>query len=101
MTSLQLVLFSQNEKTFGKYCSEYLQIGFLWNGKKEYPRPQCVICGYILANEIMRPNKLHRNNIDTNHPEIMNKLFEFHKRKTKIFNILVQLTKKLMFCISA
>eukprot|EP00102_Acyrthosiphon_pisum_P015987 XP_008186777.1 PREDICTED: zinc finger BED domain-containing protein 5-like [Acyrthosiphon pisum] len=59
----------KQKKTCRKYCPEYLQIGFTWSGDEENPRPQCVICGCILANESMRPNKLHRH-IDTNHPEI-------------------------------
>jgi hypothetical protein len=51
----------KQKKILRKYCSEYLQIGFSWNGDEEHPRPQCVICGCILANESMRPNKLHRH----------------------------------------
>jgi len=39
-----------------------------------------VICGCILANESMRPNKLHRH-IDTNHPEMKGKPLDFYKKK--------------------
>lgn len=42
---------SKQNNSFRKYCSEYLQIGFSWNGDEEHPRLQCVICGFILANE--------------------------------------------------
>ncbi|CAI6344305.1 unnamed protein product [Macrosiphum euphorbiae] len=70
----------KQKKTCRKYCPEYLQIGFTWNGDEENPRPQCVICGCILANESMRPNKLHRH-IDTNHPEMKGKPLDFYKKK--------------------
>ena len=70
----------KQKKTCRKYCPEYLQIGFTWNGDEENPRPQCVICGFILANESMRPNKLHQH-IDTNHPEMKDKPLNFYKKK--------------------
>ena len=72
----------KQKKTCRKYCPEYLQIGFTWNGDEENPRPQCVICGCILANESMRPNKLHRH-IDTNHPEIKGKPLDFWRTINK------------------
>lgn len=71
---------SKQKKTFRKYCPEYLQIGFSRNGDQEHSRPQCVICGCILVNESMRPNKLHRH-IDTNHPEIKDKPLDFYEKK--------------------
>ncbi|VVC41897.1 Hypothetical protein CINCED_3A010599 [Cinara cedri] len=71
---------SKQKNALRKYCSEYLRIGFSWNGDEEHPRPQCVICACILANESMRPNKLHRH-IFTNHPEMKNKPLEFYGRK--------------------
>lgn len=49
-----------------KYDSEYLKIGFSWNEDIDDPRPQCIICYEMLANESMRPNKLRRH-IETKH----------------------------------
>jgi zinc finger BED domain-containing protein 5/7/8/9 len=63
-----------------------LQIGFSWNGDEEHPHPQCFIYGCILANESMRPNKLHRH-IDTNHPEMKNKPLDFYERKLESLKI--------------
>lgn len=43
-------------------------------------------CGCILANESMRPSKLHRH-IDTNRPETKNKPLEFYQRKLESLTI--------------
>jgi len=80
----------KQKKTCRKYCPEYLQIGFTWNGDEENPRPQCVICGCILANESMRPNKLHRH-IDTNHPEMKDKPLDFSSLRLKLTNVEVDI----------
>jgi len=44
----------KRKKVTRKY-SEYLKIGFSWNEDNYDPRPQCIICYEILANESMRP----------------------------------------------
>ncbi|XP_063284219.1 zinc finger BED domain-containing protein 5-like [Pelobates fuscus] len=76
---------SKRRKLLRKYDSDYLKFGFTWNGDKGDPRPQCVICGEILANESMRSNKLLRH-IETKHAHFKNKPLNFFKSKQKIFN---------------
>lgn len=43
----------KRKKTTRKYDSEYLKIVFFWNEPEDNndPRPQCIICCEILANE--------------------------------------------------
>lgn len=69
-----------------KYVSDYLQLGFTWNGDEDDPRPQCVLCGRLLANESMRPNKLRRH-IEAKHPHMQDKPVEFYKTQLKELKI--------------
>ncbi|XP_063302509.1 zinc finger BED domain-containing protein 5-like [Pelobates fuscus] len=76
---------SKRRKLVRKYDSDYLKFGFTWNGDKGDPRPQCVICGEILANESMRPNQLLRH-IETKHAHFKNKPLNFFNSKQKKCN---------------
>lgn len=68
-----------------KYNSEYLKFGFTWNRKEDDPRPQCVICQEILANESMRPSKLIRH-FETKHSDLKNKPIDYFKTKLQELN---------------
>jgi hypothetical protein len=41
-----------------KYSAEYLQYGFFWCGDEGNPKPVCLLCGSVLSNQSMVPNKL-------------------------------------------
>lgn len=71
---------TKRRKVVRKYDIEYLKLGFTWNQDAVDPRPQCVVCFEILANESMRPSKLSRH-IETKHSNLKNKSVDFFKRK--------------------
>ena len=37
-----------------KYDDNYIRFGFSYTGDKDSPRPQCVVCGDILANSSLK-----------------------------------------------
>lgn len=63
-----------------KYDDSYIQFGFVAMNDGGVPKPQCVICGDVLANESMKPSKLKRH-LNTKHKEISSKSKEFFERK--------------------
>lgn len=71
---------TKRRKVVRKYDPEYLKLGFTWNQDTTDPRPQCVICYEILANESMRPSKLTRHK-ETKHSHSINKPVEFFQKK--------------------
>jgi hypothetical protein len=71
---------SKRRKLMRKYDSSYLKIGFSWNENEEDPRPQCVVCCEVLANESLRPTKLRRH-IETKYPDLKNQPLQFFERK--------------------
>ncbi|KRZ00159.1 Zinc finger BED domain-containing protein 5 [Trichinella zimbabwensis] len=76
---------SNRRKVIRKYDIDYLKFGFTWNGDHKDPRPLCVICYEILANESMRPNKLLRH-IETKHMDLKSKPLQFFESKLKELN---------------
>ncbi|XP_066465575.1 zinc finger BED domain-containing protein 5-like [Tiliqua scincoides] len=72
----------KRRKVKRKYDSDYLKLGFTWNGDEDDPRPQCVLCGRLLANESMRPNKLRRH-IEAKHPHLQDQPLQFYKTQLK------------------
>lgn len=71
---------SKCRKVVRKYDSSYLKYGFTWNQDDNEPRPQCVICCEVLANESMRPNKMIRH-LETKHPDHKSKPLDFFENK--------------------
>ncbi|XP_053117964.1 zinc finger MYM-type protein 6-like [Hemicordylus capensis] len=66
-----------------KYNEDYLQYGFICSpGSEKAPRPQCVLCSTVLANEAMKPAKLLRH-LQTRHKQFVNKPKDFFVRKSK------------------
>ena len=49
-----------------KYDDVYLKLGFSWTGPANVPKPQCVVCKEVLANDSIRPSKLRRH-LETKH----------------------------------
>jgi len=63
-----------------KYDSSYIQFGFVATNDGGVPKPQCVICGDVLANDSMKPSNLKRH-LNTKHKEMSSKSKEFFERK--------------------
>ena len=63
-----------------KYDSSYIQFGFVATNDGGVPKPQCVICGDVLANDAMKPSNLKRH-LNTKHKEMSSKSKEFFERK--------------------
>ena len=63
-----------------KYDNNYIRFGFSYIGDKDCPRPQCVVCGDILANSSLKPSLLKRH-LETKHPTHVNKSADFFTRK--------------------
>ena len=51
-----------------RYDEKYLRFGFIYVIVNDQPRPLCVICSQILANEAIKPAKLRRH-LKTNHAD--------------------------------
>lgn len=51
-----------------KYIDKYIGYGFTYINENGVDLPQCVICGNVLANASLKPNKLLRH-LETNHNE--------------------------------
>ncbi|XP_053431130.1 zinc finger MYM-type protein 6 isoform X1 [Nycticebus coucang] len=68
---------------FHTYAAEYLKVGFIIcpGSKESSPRPQCVICGEILASENMKLASLSHH-LKTKHSELGNKPLEFFEQKS-------------------
>uniref|UniRef100_A0A8C4RI43 Uncharacterized protein n=1 Tax=Erpetoichthys calabaricus TaxID=27687 RepID=A0A8C4RI43_ERPCA len=60
-------------------CCNFLKLLIHFN-LNDQPRPQCVICSQILANEAMKPAKLRRH-LKTNHTDCSEKPLEYFMRK--------------------
>ncbi|KAL4083263.1 hypothetical protein QTP88_028593 [Uroleucon formosanum] len=63
-----------------KYIDKYIGYGFTYINENGVDLPQCVICGIVLANASLKPNKLLRH-LETNHNEYRNKTTDFFLRK--------------------
>ncbi|KRY51283.1 Uncharacterized protein T03_4448 [Trichinella britovi] len=75
---------SNRRKVIRKYDIDYLKFEFTWNGDHKDPRPLCVICNEILANESMRPNKLLRH-VETKHMDLKSKPLQFFESKLTVY----------------
>ena len=64
------------------YNLEYLKFGFTFAGSKSNPRPQCLVCGDILANETTVPNKLKRH-FSTKYSNLLTKSVEYFVELSK------------------
>lgn len=65
-----------------KYCDEYMKYGFSFIGDEDCPKPQCVVCGEVLANGSMKPSLLLRH-LQTKHMNYKNKERSFFQRLSK------------------
>nr|XP_005998765.1 PREDICTED: protein FAM200B-like [Latimeria chalumnae] len=53
------------------------------------PKPQCVICSEVLANESLKPSKLKRH-LETKHGELVDKPLEYFQRKQQELKLSAQ-----------
>lgn len=63
-----------------KYDPDYIKYGFVRIEVQGITKPQCVICGLVLSNEAMKPNKLLRH-LNSKHEQYKNKTQDFFIRK--------------------
>jgi hypothetical protein len=83
-----------------KYSAQYLQYGFSWCEEEGNPKPVCLLCGSILSNQPMVPNKLKRH-LQANHSHAASKprayferLLDSQKKSSqKLRNVFLFLTK--------
>lgn len=64
-----------------KYDPSYVEFGFVVIIDGEVLKPQCIICGDVLANEAMKPSKLKRH-LYSKHKEVSSQPKEFFERKS-------------------
>ncbi|XP_012590098.1 PREDICTED: SCAN domain-containing protein 3 [Condylura cristata] len=64
-----------------KYDPSYIEFGFVAIIDGKVLKPQCIICGDVLANEAMKPSKLKRH-LYSQHKEISSQPKEFFERKS-------------------
>lgn len=62
-----------------KYDEHYLGLGFSFIGDNDCPKPQCVVCGDVLANSCMKPSYLRRH-LHTKHPHVSERPLDFLSR---------------------
>ncbi|KAL4141935.1 hypothetical protein QTP88_004478 [Uroleucon formosanum] len=63
-----------------KYIDKYIGYGFTYINENGVNLPICVICGILLANASLKPNK-HLRHLETNHNEYRNITTDFFLRK--------------------
>jgi hypothetical protein len=63
-----------------KYDTSHIKFGFVATNDDVEPKPQCVICGDVLANDAMMPPKQKRH-LNTKHKQMSSKPKEFFETK--------------------
>ena len=71
---------TKKKRSKRSYDPKYLAYGFTWTGEEDHPKPQCVLCYKILANESFKPCKLQRH-LEGDHPEFKTKSLAFFEKK--------------------
>jgi hypothetical protein len=64
---------------FRKYSAEYLQYGFVCCGDEGNPKPVCLLCGSVLSNQSVVPNKL-KLHLQANHSHAASKPRAYFER---------------------
>ena len=65
-----------------KYSEDFIKLGFTCILINDEPRPQCVVCSEVLANESLKAGKLQRH-IKAKHPKLVDKPTPFSRRLEK------------------
>ena len=67
------------------YSEKFIEIGFKGILTNDEPRPQCVVCTEILANESLKSGKLKRH-LTAKHSKFIDKAMSFFRRLEKEFS---------------
>ena len=73
---------NQSHKARQKYSKEFIKLGFTCILVNDEPRPQCVVCSKVLANESLKAGKLQQI-IKAKHLKLINKPIPFFRRLEK------------------
>ena len=65
-----------------KYSEEFIKIGFTCIHINNKPRPQCVVCSEVPANESLKAGRLKRH-LTAKHSKFINKPMSFFRRLEK------------------
>ena len=65
-----------------KYSEDFIKLGFTCILINDEPRPQCVVCSEVLANESLKAGKLQRH-IKAKHTKLVDKPILFFRRLEK------------------
>ena len=78
-----------------KYREKFIKIGFTCILINDEPRPQCVVCSEVLANESLKAGKLKRH-LTAKHSKFIDKPMCFFRRLEKeLFSQKKTMTKHL------
>ena len=72
----------RNQLYSRKYSEDFIKLGFTCILINDEPRPQCVVCSEVLANESLKGGKLQRH-IKAKHPKLVDKPIPFFRRLEK------------------
>ena len=73
---------NQSYRARRKYSKKFIKLGFTSILINDEPRPQCVVCSEVLANDSLKAGKLQRI-IKAKHPKLINKPIPFFRRLEK------------------
>jgi hypothetical protein len=71
----------QKKQRARKHQKDFLTFGFTYQLVKGEERPQCVVCGEVLAKNCFIAKNLHRH-LTTKHETLANKPLQFFLKKT-------------------
>lgn len=84
----------KKKKWMRQYNDEFLKYGFInCEKEKREPRPQCVICNEVLANESLKPSKLKRH-LEAKHAELVEKPVEYFQKRKDQMDLSVKILSK-------
>ena len=71
-----------NQSNKQKYSEEFIKIGFTCILINDEPRPQCVVCSEVFANESLKAGKL-KCNLTARHSKFIDKPISFFRQLEK------------------
>lgn len=84
----------KNKSWTRQYNDSFLKFGFInCANANQDPKPQCVVCSEVLANESLKPSKLKRH-LETKHGELVDKPIEYFQRKQRELKLSAQVLNR-------
>jgi hypothetical protein len=77
-----VLLQKKKKRRVRKYQTDYLTFSFTYQLVNREERPQCVVCGVVLANNSLNARNLHRH-LTTKHESLANKPLIVLKKTTR------------------